>query len=750
MLGPFASKPLMRRAAWLVVSLPWLAGLAWMAEAAWFLTDDAFISFRYVRNLLEGHGLVFNRGERVEGYSNFLWVLELAALWGTFGIRPEHAAPWLSVAFTAGTIGVMGWWVARLPAIRQRGLVAWMALGFVCSSATFAVWTSGGGLETRQFTFFVVLAVACATLADGRRALLLAASASLAAAALTRPEGPLLAACCFAWHAVQRRAETGRWPVAEAAVLATPCVLVVAAHYLFRYGYYGEWLPNTYYAKHIRPWYEMGWRYFASAALETGLYLLLPLATAALAAAWRRRRGLAYALPLFCVVAHMAYVARVGGDHFEYRPLDFYWPLLAVPAAEGIVLCSLALLRLAKRLLAFKNPAVAATGGVPVGALALFAVALFYANAMQAALLFEGAKVDERIHALHLALDDDNADTLLAAPGMATLNAAAAHLRRQLIQHSIAARNAEHREFAAVRLLIWQPYEGMQRGTIPDDAVAAMSTIGISAFYLPDLTVVDTFGLTDAAVARHPVTTPNRLRVMAHDRRPPPGYLALRGVNFDVYPARREDLPLWDDGRYAVAVGDGWWMPFHAADHQWAVDRFGDRLLTYADPLDPRGNALLHGGRRYVGDRFLLRFRRGTSNWQLSGHVMNHAEHYFDQQRIVGAIGQDFLTSYHPAARDTTTGRAVSPVFTGAADELLSFRIAGGDGDAVGVRLLVDGEQATVWRGTQSERFRRIDHPLAEVAGRPLRLELFDLDTGGWGHIMLDEVLILRPQRTGP
>ena len=51
--------------------LPWLVLLVllgWMAEVSWFLTDDAFISFRYVRNLLEGYGLVFNFGDwRLEG-----------------------------------------------------------------------------------------------------------------------------------------------------------------------------------------------------------------------------------------------------------------------------------------------------------------------------------------------------------------------------------------------------------------------------------------------------------------------------------------------------------------------------------------------------------------------------------------------------------------------------------------------------------------------------------------------------------
>ena len=63
---------------------------------------------------------------------------------------------------------------------------------------------------------------------------------------------------------------------------------MVTAHFLWRYGYYGEWLPNTYYAKHIRPWYESGFRYLWAAALETGLYLLLPLTVVALRERWRQ------------------------------------------------------------------------------------------------------------------------------------------------------------------------------------------------------------------------------------------------------------------------------------------------------------------------------------------------------------------------------------------------------------------------------------------------------------------------------
>ncbi len=206
----FAAPPrALRLVLYAAACLVWLALLAWFASVSWFLTDDAFISFRYARNLLEGHGLAFNPGERVEGYTNFLWVLELAAIWGALGIRPEHAAPWLSVGFTAGTLAVMLWWAARMPGLRHRGLAAWMALGLVCGSATFAVWTSGGGLETRQFTFFVLGAVVCLSLYRSSGRGLLAASLSLALAVLTRPEGVLIAAVCLGWFAVQRLVDGG-------------------------------------------------------------------------------------------------------------------------------------------------------------------------------------------------------------------------------------------------------------------------------------------------------------------------------------------------------------------------------------------------------------------------------------------------------------------------------------------------------------------------------------------------------------
>ena len=157
----------------------------------------------------------------------------------------------------------------------------------------------------------------------------------------------------------------------------------------------------------------------------------------------------------------------------------------------------------------------------------------------------------------------------------------------------------------------------------------------------------------------------------------------------------------------------------------------------------------MYDAKLYVGDRFLQHFEDGFGGWLLEGDaVTNHGQHerYTGQQPIHHNVGPGFLTSYHPKEGDRTVGRALSPEFTGTADRLLAFRITGGKDDGVGVRLLADGEQVAVWHGRNTEIFRLIVHPLAGLAGKRLQLELFDDATDGWGHIMLDHVLVLRPQ----
>ena len=726
--------------------LPWLALLGWLSSIAWFLTDDAFISFRYVRNLLEGNGLVFNPGEYVEGYTNFLWILELAAIWGIFGVRPEHAAPWLSVAYTIGTIAAMLWWVARLPSLQNRGLVGWMALGLLCSSATFAVWTSAGGLETRQFTFFIVAAVVCLSVYGNSRRGLLAASLGLAAAALTRPEGLLLAACCFGWFAVQRLVTDGRDRsrlARDMMFLVAPFVVLVSAHFLFRYAYYGEWLPNTYYVKHVRPWYESGFRYLWAAALETGLYLLLPLTFLALRTRWRMYQDGTYALALLCVAVHMAYLLPIGGDLFEYRPLDFYWPLLALPAAAGIAhlgsMVSAGLRRLPR------VPGRAVRGEIYT--IALFLPVLFYANAIQGVLLFKWDAMHLMSPKVHIELNEENAGWLLAVPGMPMIVAISNDLRRQSVKHFVALRSTFHREGGNHTMQTWKRYGKMERGIFPDDAVVKGASLG-RYYYLPDLKVLDVYGLTDATVARTPVTRPNLERVIAHDRRPPSEYLKQRGVNIRIFDPASSATAALRRADYAVKVGPDLWMPFNTVNAQWATARFAGRDLRankIFSTIDPAHNQFHVDDHTYVGERFLGHFGDGFDGWRLIGEaVSNYGQHAFGegQELIWGRADSGFLTSYHPSKGNEATGKALSPKFTATADQYLVFLVAGGEGEGVGLRLLANGAEVAVWRGRNTEQFELIVHPLAYVAGKSLQLELFDSEHGDWGHIMLDHVML--------
>ena len=573
------------------LSAPWLALLGFLAYGSRrFLLDDAFISFRYVRNLLEGNGLVWNPGERVEGYSNFLWVLELAGIWAVTGVPPEDTVWWLSAAFTVATLAAVAWWTWRLPGIRSRALVWWMALGFLCASATFAKWTSGGGLETRQFTFFVVLAVVALTAHRGSRRGLLVASFSLALASLTRPEGPLIAAGCFAWWAAQGLADGERgngrersggvkgWAVGlarridwrGALALAPPFALIVGTHFLWRYSYYGEWLPNTYYAKYVRPWWDIGLQYLAAAAVETGLYLLLPLGAGAAWMRWRERRDLAYGLPLLTIALHAAYLARVGGDGFGWRMLDFYWPLLALPAADGLRGAGSALGRALRRRMV---GARAADGRL--WAVALFLPALIYAGAIQ------GALFRDTFHRTpdSAPLTEWSPGWIPPAPGMPALVALSSNLRETIMSRWSGLRQGP--VLARSQLSKWEVYENMERGLIPDDAVALVKFAGVKPYYLPDLTFVDYYGLSDWVIARNPVAVPNSERLFAHDRFPPPGYLEER-VNFNIFPAARGVGAALSAAPYAAQFAHGLWMPFDAPSTEWAESRF-DSFVTPED-----------------------------------------------------------------------------------------------------------------------------------------------------------------------
>src|SRR5438046_4061378 len=119
----------------------------WQAILRMWICDDAFISFRYARNLVDGLGLRFNAEEAVEGYSNFLWTM-LCALAAALGMDPVSFAQWAGIACFGGTVLL----VARagralLPG--DRALLPLAAVG--CALHRHLQEFASCGLETAAF-----------------------------------------------------------------------------------------------------------------------------------------------------------------------------------------------------------------------------------------------------------------------------------------------------------------------------------------------------------------------------------------------------------------------------------------------------------------------------------------------------------------------------------------------------------------------------------------------------------------------
>lgn len=285
------------------------------------LIDDAYISFRYADNLVAGHGLVFNPGDRVEGYTNFLWVL-LLALARKAGGNFELVSRVAGAAFAAATVVA----TARLTtSVASATRPSWrFAPLLLALDGAFALWAVHG-LETAMFAFLVTAALVFdARWQEGRRDVWPSA-AFYALAALTRPEGVLLFAGSLGfrlWSDVKRA--VGPRGLARLAVFAAP----VAAHLVWRRAYYGDWLPNTFYAKvgGGEAVLERGLDYAAGFFGGAGGLLFLWLLPAAWIAVTRRRGGVPFLLWMGAVWT--AIVVAEGGDAFPgYR---FFVPVVAV------------------------------------------------------------------------------------------------------------------------------------------------------------------------------------------------------------------------------------------------------------------------------------------------------------------------------------------------------------------------------------------------------------------------------------
>lgn len=300
-------------------------------------SDDAYISLRYARNLADGLGPVWNPGERVEGYTNFLWMAILAGI-HKLGMDLVAASLVLAYLSMLATL-LLCWkiwelWAGEAPALGRPAILAVSLLAIGLNDAV--VFWGFSGLETPFAAMLLILAVYL-WMRESRGQAIPWSALALSAAAMTRPEMVLVAGvggAFTAWEAYDRR---------DAVAIRRLVLWVVffagtyGSYFLWRYTYYGYLFPNTFYAKvgSNADGLSRGIDYLRNFGVS---YLFLPLIVGAAALSFEGTKLRRDSLHILAVVAvWAAAVAVEGGDAFPHgRFLAPLVPLLYLAGVSGL------------------------------------------------------------------------------------------------------------------------------------------------------------------------------------------------------------------------------------------------------------------------------------------------------------------------------------------------------------------------------------------------------------------------------
>jgi len=322
-----------------------IASAAWLVFAAfsvWHFTfDDSYIGFRFAWNFARGIGIVYNAGQRVEGYTSFLWVVLLAGA-SRVGLDVVFASKVLGVLFSLLTF-LANYFLCRL--LSSSKAPVYGAGLLLTATNTFFIVGCVAGLETPLFTALLSWCLFGCLKAFRETNQAMQSSWSVGTAVLfsllvmARPDGILIYAVIWLYAAKGLRKQPR-----ALAFFTLPFLLVYAPYFLWRRHYYGLLFPNTFYVKRGgTP------ALFAKGAADTGKFLGLETG------GWFLSGLVGLAVALFpaadTTVLALAIASRIifelwsggvspGEYHFLVSALPIYWIL-----AERVLAGRFAVLR---------------------------------------------------------------------------------------------------------------------------------------------------------------------------------------------------------------------------------------------------------------------------------------------------------------------------------------------------------------------------------------------------------------------
>jgi hypothetical protein len=289
--------------------------------------DDAYISYRYAENLVRGEGLVFNRGERVEGYSNFLYVLAMApAFWVTDRDGVYFFSALLNLICALGALWLFSDYLRR--SLGARAALAGSLLFALCLPLWAAV---ASGLETCLVLLISMAIWVCVerVAVNPTRGKTVTLAVLTVLSLLARVDGFLMPGIAILYLLLKRR-------IRPATVCALALFVSQGLYEFWRLAYYGALLPTSYYVKVVGPIlvrlsYAGG--EFINIAILEGLLpyvlILLLLVVESLYRVYKRRPEsfCPFRFEILFAPLWMAYWFYIGGDHFGDRFLVILYPL---------------------------------------------------------------------------------------------------------------------------------------------------------------------------------------------------------------------------------------------------------------------------------------------------------------------------------------------------------------------------------------------------------------------------------------
>lgn len=307
--------PLLSRSRGVIMALLGLVTILGLYHQYLYKTDaeDAYIAYRYVQNFVEGNGITFNPGEKVEGYSDFLWVVLVAAVNKISGLDIPTVGRGLSVFFGVVSL-VVSYFIGRR--INNNDPVAGiLTMLLLAACGSFACY-GPSGLETTLSVFLTMLVFWAAY-----KERWLASGVLIALSGMAHPDGVILFMPVVFLVFKASNPATSRWKSAWLVVLGV--IILSIPWTAWRLYYYGHLLPNSVVAKSgMHPGYQiqLGLNYVGEFAWA---HMGLMACVLSLLVMWfKKRKSLtpsllqdrAVLMLLSIIIIQSAFVVMVGGD----------------------------------------------------------------------------------------------------------------------------------------------------------------------------------------------------------------------------------------------------------------------------------------------------------------------------------------------------------------------------------------------------------------------------------------------------